>query len=98
MGDGNRVSPSDRSSVLFSSSSSLWAVLHMPEEREQRIHYVRLSQFTQVIGRRDSGKLGGGGCACSLVVGEREVPRAGVRAWCFVRGAGFVFARVFPVA
>ena len=23
-------------------------VLHMPEEREQRIHYVRLSLFTQV--------------------------------------------------
>lgn len=27
----------------FQSSNSLWAVLHMPEEREQRIHYVRLS-------------------------------------------------------
>ena len=24
----------------FQSSNSLWAVLHMPEEREQRIHYV----------------------------------------------------------
>ena len=48
MGDGNHVSPSYRSSVLFSSSNSPWAVLHMPEEREQRIHYVRLSLFTQV--------------------------------------------------
>ena len=74
MGDGHHVSPSYRSSVLFSSSNSPWAVLHMPEEREQRIHYVRLSLFTQVIGRRDSGTLGGGGCACSLVAGEREVP------------------------
>ena len=52
----------------------------MPEEREQRIHYVRLSLFTQVIGRRDSGTLGGGGCACSLVAGEPEKCRCS----CFV--------------
>ena len=85
----------------FQSSNSLWAVLHMPEEREQRIHFVRLSPcslFTQDIGVETAGRWAVGvGVACSLVAGERgEVP---VFVFCVsVRGAGFVFTRVFPVA
>ena len=82
----------------FQSSNSLWAVLHMPEEREQRIHFVRLSPCSLRISGSRQWDVGWGWVSHApwSPRGAGEVP---VFVFCVsVRGAGFVFTRVFPVA